>query len=219
MSATIILIDEHPSFREKILKLLLQFEDFSVVGEADDGREGEMLAREKKPDIAIIGLSFPDISGIHLTGILLAQLPAMKIVIVSRHDKIDYVVAAFDAGALGYIVKNSMEKSLRDCLLAALAGAHYIDPVLSPQIAGRLVNGSVKAHQPDSPYGTLSPREREILGMLTKGLAVKDIGEKLFISAKTVANHRTNIMAKLDVHSTAQLVRLTMQQGLFGPIK
>jgi DNA-binding NarL/FixJ family response regulator len=216
MSATIILIDEHPGFRREIAGFLQQFEDFRVVGEADDGREGEILAQRYKPDIAIIGLSLPDVSGIHLTGILLTQLPAMRIVIISRHQKIDYVIGALNAGALGYIVKDSAAKSLGDCLLAALAGTHYIDPVLSRHIAERLINNPATPYAADSAFGSLTPREREILELLAKGLVVREIGEKLFVSPKTVANHRANIMAKLDIHSTAQLVRLTVQQSVFG---
>lgn len=217
ISTTIILIDEHQTFREKTSRFLQQFSDFAVVGEADDAREGERLALRQKPDIAVIDLSLPDVSGIHLTGALLAQLPEMKVVIVSRHDKIDYIISALRAGAIGYILKNSVSKSLLDCLLTACNGEHYLDPLLSRQIAGRLLNGPPQGnYQADSPFASLSPREREIMEMLAKGLPVKEIAENLFISPKTVANHRSNIMAKLDVHSTAQLVRLTMHQGLLG---
>jgi len=218
MSASIILIDEHPSFRQKIARTLKPYPEFTIVGEADDAREGERIAVQQRPNIAVIDLSLPDISGIRLTDILLNQLPELKVVIGSRHGKIDYVVAALHAGALGYIVKDSMNKLLRDCLAAVLRDEHYLDPLLSRQIVGHLLNPTASPRS-QIPYDQLSSRERDILALLGEGLTLKEIGVKLFISPKTVANHRANIMAKLNVRNASQLMRLAIQQGRLGFIK
>lgn len=212
----IIIIDDHPLFRESTKHILDRLAGFAVVGTAGDAREGEKLALDLKPDIAIVDLSLPDKSGIHLTRTLTTLLPEIRIVIVSIHAKIDYIISALRAGALGYVVKDSVTRSLPACLEAAGKKEYYLDTALSREIASRLLEISTEEECVDSAYGALTKREQEILRLLAQGGSTKEIANRLFISAKTVANHRANIMAKLDLHSTAELVRYAVQLGFLS---
>lgn len=214
--AKILLVDDHPLFRESSKRLISRSQSFEVVGEAGDAREGERMAMGLKPDLAVIDLSLPDKSGIQLTGILTTAMPAIKIVIVSMHSKIDYVISALRAGALGYVVKESVSKSLLDCLEAALREEYYLDPSLTQEIALKLIEPPEQGSSADLTYGALSQREQEILRLVAQGVSTKDIAEKLSITAKTVDNHRCNIRTKLDLHNTADLVRYATKMGLLG---
>lgn len=213
---TILLIDDHPLFRESSRRLISRSAAFEVVGEAGDSREGERMAMALKPDLAVVDLSLPDRSGIQLTSVLTTGLPGIKVVIVSMHSKIDYVISALRAGALGYVVKESVSKCLLDCLEAALKGEYFLDPSLTQEIALKLIEPSDQGSSADLTYGALSQREQEILRMVAQGVSTKDIAEKLVITTKTVENHRCNIRTKLDLHNTADLVRYATKMGLLG---
>lgn len=216
MKRKIIIIDDHSHFRESLQHSIDQFENFEVVGTAGDSREGEKIAMQLKPDLAVVDLSLPDKSGIQLTRILKTILPELTVVIVSMHSKIHYILGALQAGALGYLVKESVSKTLFDCLESTLKGEHYMDAALSGEIATKLLD--VATQQVDdnnnSAYGALSPREQQVMRLLAQGAPTKDIAKKLSISPKTVANHRANIMTKLDIHNSAGLVRYAARLGL-----
>lgn len=214
---TIVIVDDHPLFRESAKQMLDRLAEFQVVGTAGDANEGERMIMSLRPDLAVVDLSLPDKSGIQLTRALTTMLPDLKVVIVSMHAKIDYIIKALRAGALGYVVKESVAKSLHNCLEAAIVGEYYLDPALSQEIAHKLLDlVGQEDSSTDSAYGDLSPREQEVLRLLAQGMPTKEIADKLLISAKTVANHRMNIMTKLDLHNTAALVRYAAQLGLLG---
>ncbi len=214
MKRKVIIIDDHALFRESLQQLLSRSTDFEVVGMAGDAREGERIAMRLKPDLAVIDLSLPDKSGIQLTRIVKTILPDTKVVIVSMHSKIDYILGSLQAGALGYLVKESVTKKLFDCLEAALKGDYYLDAALSGEIATKLLDVSIQHVDSNSAYGALSPREQQVMRLLAQGESTKMIAEKLSISPKTVANHRANIMTKLDIHNSAGLVRYAARLGL-----
>lgn len=219
MKKKIIIIDDHPLFRESTKQMVERSTAFEVVGMAGDAKEGEQLVMTIKPDLAIVDLSLPDKSGIQLTRTLTTLSPELKVVIVSMHTKIDYIIKALRAGALGYVVKDSVAKNLQDCLQAAIKGEYFLDPALSQEIAPKLIEVTEQEDSgTNSAYGDLSPREQEVLRLLAQGLPTKEIAEKLTISAKTVANHRMNIMTKLDLHNTAALVHYAAKLGLLGDV-
>lgn len=214
----IVVIDDHETFRASLKRIIEKFSGFEVVGEAADARQGELVTGETGPDLAIVDLSLPDRSGIQLTRILKTIRPEIRIVIVSMHAKIDYIIGALRAGALGYLVKESVAGCLHQAMTAALNDEFYLDAALSQEIGVRLLETAETRDISDGAYGNLTAREQEVLRLLAQGVAVKDIGAKLFISAKTVTNHRANILSKLELHSTADLVRYAAKLGLLDDI-
>ncbi|WP_339137332.1 MAG: response regulator transcription factor [Candidatus Electrothrix sp. GW3-4] len=214
----IVLIDDHDTFRAGLRQLIEKYSDFEVAGEGADARHGEEVVRTIKPDIAVVDLSLPDKSGIQLTRLLKGAVPETRIIIVSMHSKIDYIMGALRAGAIGYIVKESVSDCLQNALEAALLDEYYLDSALSREIVGRLLEAAESSDLSDSTYGNLTAREQEIFRLLAQGTAVADIADKLCISAKTVTNHRANILSKLDLHSTVDLVRYAAKLGLLEDI-
>ncbi|WP_417912378.1 response regulator [Candidatus Electronema sp. TJ] len=210
----IVVIDDHDTFRASLRQIISKYEGFEIADEAADARQGEAAVRKCKPDVAVIDLSLPDRSGIQLARMLRAAVPETRIVIVSMHCKIDYIISALRAGATGYIIKESVSACLRDALEAVLRDEYYLDAALSQEIAPRLLESAELMELADATYGNLTSREQEMLRFFARGDSVKDIADRLCISAKTVTNHRANILSKLDLHSTADLVRYAAKLGL-----
>jgi DNA-binding NarL/FixJ family response regulator len=211
---TTLIVDDHPLFREGVKTLVEHTPHFKVVGEAGNGEEALALAKALKPDLVLMDLSLPDQSGIEVTRQIRTFLPDTRVVIVSMHSKVDLVTKAFQAGATGYVVKESATEKLVECMKAVSNGEYFLDTSLSQKVVSNLVKSSARASDLDSRYQSLTRREQEVLRLVVEGLSAKEIGERLFISPKTVENHRTNIMNKLDIHSTMQLVRYAAKLGL-----
>ncbi|WP_246804768.1 LuxR C-terminal-related transcriptional regulator [Desulfosarcina cetonica] len=160
-------------------------------------------------------ISLPDESGMQLTRRIREALPDTRVLIISMHSKIDYIVEAFQSGATGYVVKESAAGRLIQGLRAVTAGEYFLDSSISHEVVERLMRSPVReARVSDSDYGRLTSREQEIMRMLAEGLSKAEIAERLCISIKTVENHRSNIMKKLDLHSAMDLVRYAAKLGL-----
>ncbi len=212
---TILLVDDHPLFREGLKSLISRSPKFEVVGEAGSAREGLRMARGLKPDMVVIDVSLPDGSGIDLTRDIRSGLSETRVMIVSMHSKIDYITEAFQAGATGYVVKESATDRLIRGLEAVAKGEYFLDSSVSHKVVAKLMEPPRKGlKSADVKYESLTPREQQVMRLLAEGLYPKQIAEKLFISRKTVENHRTNIMNKLDLHSTMELVRYAAKLGL-----
>jgi len=212
---SVLIIDDHPLFREGLKAIIGRDDHFEVVGEAGNGREGLRMAKKLEPDLAFVDISLPDQSGIQLTREIRSLLADTRVLIVSMHSKIDYIAEAFQAGATGYVVKESASERLIKGLEYVSRGDYFLDSSVSQQVVKRLMASPAKDEKiTDAAYGNLTPREQEVMRLLAEGLSRKEIGEKLFISPKTVENHRTNIMNKLELHSTIELIRYAAKLGL-----
>ena len=212
---TIVVVDDHPLFREGLKSLIGRNPSLEIVGEAGTAGEGLRLVKELKPDLAVVDISLPDRNGIEVTRELRTSHPNVRIVIMSMHSKIDYITEAFKAGATGYIVKESATDRILQGIEAASRGEYFLDSTLSHNVVEKLLATPDKESKiTDKRYNTLTAREQEIMRLLAEGLSTKEVAARLCISPKTVENHRFSIMAKLDIHSSIELVRYAAKLGL-----
>ena len=212
---SVLLVDDHPLIREGLKVLVGKSSKFEVVGEAGSAAEGFRMAEQLKPDLMVVDISLPDASGIELTRRIKSVFPKAFILIVSMHSKIDYISEAFKAGATGYMVKESAAERLLAALESVATGEHYLDSPVSHSLIEKLIKSPEKDTRiTNGAYASLTSREREIMSLLAKDHSVKNIADKLFISSKTVENHRSNIMKKLGLHSSIELIRYAARLGL-----
>jgi len=212
---SIMIVDDHPLFREGLKSIIVRDQRYEIVGEAGSGQDALDKAREIKPELMMVDLSLPDMSGIQLTRQILEKLPQTKIIIVTMHSKVDYIAETFQAGATGFVVKESAAEGLLKGIETVLKGDYFLDNAVSTQVVQTLKKLPGKETTINDAHSEkLTTREQEILRLLAEGLSSKEIAKKLFISPKTVENHRANIMNKLDLHSTLELVRYAAKLGL-----
>jgi len=211
----IIIIDDHPLFREGIKTILSRKPKYEVVGETGTGREGLHMVKDLKPNLVLLDLSLPDMRGLDLIGDVLQSSVETGILIVSMHSKIDYIVKSFQYGAMGYIVKESAADTLLNAIEHIIKGDYYIDISVSQKGGKKMATmPAKKTISVKTGHEAPTPREQEVMAKLAEGMNPSQIAEKLFISPKTAENHRSNIMRKLDLHNTVELVRYAAKIGL-----
>jgi DNA-binding NarL/FixJ family response regulator len=173
------------------------------------------MIKEFKPDLVLLDVGLPDVKGLVLIGDILRCSPKIRVMVVSMHSKIDYIVKAFQSGAMGYLAKESAADLLLEGIEYVLKGHYFMDTSVSHQVVKKLIGlPEREVAVAGSGYDLLTAREQEVLGLLAEGLSTTQVADKLFISPKTVENHRHSIMKKLDLHSTIELARFAAKLGL-----
>ena len=212
---TVLIIDDHPLFREGLKSIISRSLHYEVIGEAGTAGEGFDLTKKMNPDVILVDISLADKNGIELTREIRAMNSDACVLVISMHSKINYITEAFQAGALGYIVKESTHERLLQGLDTVVAGEYYLDSAISKEVVNSLMDASVReARTSDPEYGRLTPREQEVMRLLAEGFKAREIADMLYISPKTAENHRCNIMQKLRLHSAVELVRYAAKIGL-----
>ncbi|HWR51193.1 MAG TPA: response regulator transcription factor [Bryobacteraceae bacterium] len=201
---TVILVDDHSLVRKGFRRMLEDEADISVVGEAGSGREALEVAGRLKPRVVVMDMSMPEMDGVEATRELRKVLPGAAVLILSMYSQENYVRRAFEAGAQGYILKNADEVDLGAAIRDIAAGKRVIDPG---------IEAAARETDADS-LERLTPRERQILQLIAEGNSNKEIAAMLTLSVNTVCVHRANLMDRLGVHRTAELVLYAIRKGL-----
>lgn len=209
MNLQLVLADDHSIVRDGIRALLTQEEGIHVKGEARNGNEVLELLSVVKVDLVLMDIDMPEMNGLEATRIIQKTYPSVKVIVLSMHDEKAMIQAMIAAGVDGYLLKNTPKAELVKAIYEVAQGNSYF-PV---EVKSRLLEKDSEAFR-KGKLVDLTDREIEILTCIAEGLSNKEIGEKLFISHRTVDTHRTNLMQKLDVHNVAGLVRLAIQCGL-----
>lgn len=209
VAITVFVVDDHAIVRDGLMQLLRTHAGFEPVGCAASGSEALEKAIELRPQVIILDVALPDIDGIQVAARIHATLPDTAIVMLSMHAGSDFMIRALEAGALGYVLKESASEEIIDAVLAAAEGRRH----LSPKVAGIVAEG-VAARQGAAKPRDLSRREREILRLVADGHTSIAIGEKLNLSQKTVDTYRSRLMHKLNINSVAGLTKFALQHGL-----
>ncbi len=205
---TVVLVDDHDLVREGTRQYLERSRTIEVVGEAADGRSAHQVIANTKPQVALVDIKLPDQSGIELTGWIRATLPETKIIVLSAYDDDPYVMAALEAGANGYILKNTSPAKLIHAVETVIEGGTALDPTIVTKLTGFLLG----SQSGDSVQ--LSEREQGVLQLTARGLTNKEIGSQLHISYRTVQGHLRKIFSKLDVNSRTEAVTKAIALGL-----
>ena len=210
-SIRVLLADDHALVRAGLRKLLDSLAGVEVVAEAANGRDAARLAREHRPDIALIDIAMPELNGIDCARRIVHDCPETRVLILSMHADETYVREAIQAGAAGYMLKDAAPGELELALRALVRGEHYV----APGVAGHLISGFMHGAAADVPAGPeLTPRQREVLQLIAEGHGTKDIAARLNLSVKTVETHRAQLMERLGIHDVAGLTRYALRIGL-----
>jgi len=209
----VLVVDDHTLFRQGIVGLLQSQADIEVVGEAGTSMEALARAAELCPDVVLMDISMPGTSGLNATVELKERCPGASVVILTIHDREDYLYRALRAGASGYVLKGADIRDLLDAVRSAARGDIYLYPTATKALVSDYLRRA-RSGEDRAGYNGLTDREREILHLIAQGGTTPEIAAELFLSPHTVQTHRDHIMAKLDLHTKAALIRYAIEKGL-----
>lgn len=210
---TIILADDHQVLREALRLLLDNQPDLEVIAETGNGLDALHLTETRKPDVLIVDLMMPGLSGLEVARRTKRLSPATKVIVLSMHDAESYVVESLAAGVTGYVLKQSSSQELVLAIREALQGNIYLSPSLNQRAMQVYIQRSQESRRED-PYETLTDREREVFQLAAEGLSNPQIAERLALSPRTVEMHRGNLMKKLGLKSQTDLVKYAVRRGM-----
>jgi len=220
----ILIVDDHQLFREGIRRILEMEEEFEVVGIASDGEEACTLVQEFLPDIVLLDINMPNMNGVQATERIKGISPQSKIIILSIHDDENYVHQTLYSGASGYLLKEMESSDLIEAIQVVAKGEAYIHPKVTGKLINEFrrlstlqdsdqVNVEITADSDAERFSSLTPREKEVLQLMAEGKSNKAIGDHLYISEKTVKNHVSSVLQKLDVQDRTQAVVISIKNG------
>ena len=208
----VMLADDHAAVREALAVLVNSQPDMQVIAQAGNGNEAVERAREARPDVAVLDVSMPEMSGLEVTMVLRDAIPATRILMLTRHGEYHHVQELLRAGANGYVLKQSSSEEVLRAIRVVAGGQSFLDPLVAAQIAQHYA-ADTETHPDGVVREELSPREQEVLRLLARGYANREIAAELGISVKTVDAHRANGMGKLGMSSRIELVRYGIFHG------
>jgi DNA-binding NarL/FixJ family response regulator len=206
----ILLVDDHAVVLAGLRALLADVEDVQIVAEARNGRAAVELARLHRPDVVIMDIAMPELNGLEATALIRRDNPAVRVMILSMHDSKEYVLEALKSGASAYLRKDAAAVELGLALAAVRGGGTYLSASVSKQVIDHYVTGADDTAQ-QTP---LTPRQREVLILISEGESTKEIAHRLQVSVKTIESHRLQLMERLGINDVAGLVRYAVRSGL-----
>ena len=209
----ILLADDHAILRDGIRALLSDEADLQVVGEAENGRQALEQARALRPDIVIMDIGMPLLSGLEATKHIRRDVPESRVLILTMHQNDEYLAQVLAAGASGYVLKDTAGRELVLAIRQVARGEPFFSPLMTRTLTS-LYLSSLEAERTHDPYDDLTIREREILQLVAEGFTNRQIAEMLKLSIKTVKTHRLHLMQKLDLHDRTELVKYAFQKGI-----
>ena len=209
----VLVVDDHPIVREGICALLAVVGDVEVVAEAANGNEAIDMVRELQPDVVLMDIAMPIMGGLEATRRICREFPKTKVLILTQYDDKEYVLPVIEAGASGFVSKADASSEL----ISGIRSVYRGDSYLSPPAAKLLVEGyrfKAGSRVSKDPYDRLTDRERDVLKLMAEGRTNQEIANILVISRKTVEGHKSNLMAKLDIHNQTELVKYALRKGI-----
>ncbi len=208
----ILIVDDHDLVREGIRTMLEQEAGFEVVGEVGDGQEAVRKVLELEPDVVLMDVNLPGgLGGLEATEAIVAQRPATKVIILTQYEQGEYIRRALRIGAQGYLLKRSVSRQLKEAIRTVFQGQRYLHPAAANELVELVTTGG---NLEEEDYERLTQRERQVFKLLAEGKTSRDIAKYLGVSLKTAMTHRTNTMAKLNVHSRADLIKYAIRKGI-----
>ncbi|MFH1982076.1 MAG: response regulator transcription factor [Pseudomonadota bacterium] len=210
---TVIIAEDHQLFREGLKAMLSDRKDLTLIDEAEDGLEAIRCVQKRPPDLLLLDLSMPRLSGISVIKDVKRAFPDVAILALTIHEADQYVLEAFEAGVDGYCIKDASREELMAAISSVLEGKAYISPGIAENVMEGFIAGK-KRLKKQTAWDTLTQREKEVLKLIAEGYLNKEIADLLSISAKTVEKHRANLMKKLDLHNAPALTAVAIEKGL-----
>jgi DNA-binding NarL/FixJ family response regulator len=209
----VLVVDDHTLFRQGIVGLLESQADITVVGQAGSAKDALASAAELSPDVVLMDISMPGTSGLTATAEIKARNPKANVLVLTIHDREDYLYQALRAGASGYVLKGADIRDLLDAVRSANRGEVYLYPTATKALVADYLRRA-RSGEDRAGYDGLTDREREILHLIAQGRTTPEIAAELVLSPHTVQTHRDHIMSKLDLHSKAALIKYALEKGL-----